>query len=286
MSVLRNLSLRHIRLCVVPNSKSYCVQVEKQTITTEINGVRNIVLDNPKTRNSLSMDMMTQLVKDIKRNQNDENLRCIVLSASAGKIFSAGHNLKELRKETGVDFHKAVFAKASELMTEILKCPVPVIAKVDGLAAAAGCQLIASCDLVVCSDRSSFSTPGANFGIFCSTPGIQVVRNIPKKKAAYMLFTGLPLSAQDALTAGLVSSCVPVDQLDAETEKICEAIKNKSRVVVELGKKFYYEQISMDINVAYKYGEQVMVDNLALPDGQEGVRSFIEKRKPNWSHII
>lgn len=129
-----------------------------------------------------------------------------------------------------------------------------------------------------------FFTYRASFGIFCSTPGIQVVRNIPKKKAAFMLFTGLPLSAEEALTAGLVSSCVQVEQLDAETEKICNAIKTKSRAVVELGKKFYYEQISMDINVAYKYGEQVMVENLALPDGQEGIRSFIEKRKPNWSH--
>lgn len=128
------LSLRHTLLSPVSQNRSFCVQVEKQTVTTEHDGVRNIVLNNPKTRNSLSMDMMTQLVKDIKRNRNDEQLRCIVLSASAGKVFSAGHNLKELTKDSGIDFHKSVFAKASELMIEILKSPVPVIAKVDGLA--------------------------------------------------------------------------------------------------------------------------------------------------------
>ncbi|XP_019542809.3 enoyl-CoA hydratase domain-containing protein 3, mitochondrial [Aedes albopictus] len=250
---------------------------------TERDGIGHIQLDNEKTRNSLSLDMMDSIQQHIVAHQDDPTVRCFVLSAK-GHVFSAGHNLKELTPERGPDFHRQVFAKCSELIGVILRAPVPVIARVDGLAAAAGCQLVASCDMVVCSDSSTFSTPGASFGIFCSTPGIAVARAVPRMKASYMLFTGLPISAQEALESGLVSKVVPSDRLDQEVETICDAIKGKSRAVIALGKKFFYEQIAMDVNSAYRKGEQVMADNLGTVDGQEGILSFVEKRKPVWRH--
>ncbi|KFB41357.1 enoyl CoA hydratase [Anopheles sinensis] len=246
-------------------------------------GVGTILLDNEKTRNSLSMEMMNSVLKNVVENQNHAELRCIVLAAK-GHVFSAGHNLKELTAEHGADQHKQVFHKCSELIDAIRSAPIPIIAKVDGLAAAAGCQLVASCDMAICSDNSTFSTPGASFGIFCSTPGIAVVRAVPRMKAAYMLFTGLPISAAEALEAGLVSKVVSKDSLDEELDKICKAIASKSRSVIALGKKFFYEQMAMDVTTAYARGEQIMVDNLATVDGREGIKSFVEKRKPLWKH--
>ncbi|XP_049290630.1 enoyl-CoA hydratase domain-containing protein 3, mitochondrial [Anopheles funestus] len=246
-------------------------------------GIGTILLDNEKTRNSLSLDMMNSIHRHIVSNQNDVELRCIVLAAQ-GRVFSAGHNLKELTAEHGADRHKQVFHKCSELIDAIRLAPVPIIAKVDGLAAAAGCQLVASCDMAVCSDISTFSTPGASFGIFCSTPGVAVVRAIPRMRAAYMLFTGLPITANEALEAGLVSKVVPKNQLNEEVDNICKAISSKSRAVIALGKTFFYKQIAMDVSTAYEHGEQIMVDNLATVDGREGIKSFVEKRPPQWSH--
>lgn len=149
---------------------------------------------------------------------------------------------------------------------------------------AAGLQFMASCDIAICSEKSTFSTPGASFGIFCSTPGIAIARVVPRMKSSYMLLTGLPITSDEALRIGLVSSVVPGDQLESELEKICDAIKSKSRAVVSLGKKFYYQQIGMDLNAAYAMGAQVMADNLQLEDGKEGIKSFIEKRKPKWTN--
>lgn len=246
-------------------------------------GVRKITLCNPKMRNPLSLEVLKELKGNIIAEKDNPALRCIVLSAE-GPVFSAGHNLKELRKSNGEDYHRLVFGTCLELMKSIIESPVPVIAAVNGLAAAAGCQLVAQCDIVVCTENSSFSTPGANFGIFCSTPGIAVARSVNRKVASHMLFTGYPVSASEALQAGLVSKVVPASQLDDEVKKITDAIKGKSRSVIELGKRFFYQQIERDIMTAYRLGSDVMVDNLALCDAQEGINSFIEKRKPSWSH--
>lgn len=149
---------------------------------------------------------------------------------------------------------------------------------------AAGLQLAASCDIAICSEKSTFSTPGASFGIFCSTPGIAISRVIPRMKSSYMLLTGLPISSEEALRVGLVSSVVPSEELDNELARICDAIKSKSRAVVSFGKKFYFEQLGMDLNSAYSAGAKAMADNLQLQDGQEGIKSFIEKRKPKWTN--
>ncbi|XP_013189764.2 enoyl-CoA hydratase domain-containing protein 3, mitochondrial [Amyelois transitella] len=251
--------------------------------TTETNGTREITLNHEKTKNSLSLDMMSDLTEAINRNKDDITLRAIVLSAK-GNVFSAGHNLKELQSSTGLEQHKLVFQKATELMKSIIQSPVPVIAKVNGFATAAGCQLVATCDMIVCSDTSKFSTPGANFGIFCSTPGIAIGRCMPKSRATYMLFTGEPITAREAYESGLVTKLVPADQLDREVNEIVEKIKLKSRRVITLGKQFFYKQIDLDLLEAYKLGEDTMVQNINIDDGQEGIRSFVEKRNANWSH--
>ncbi|XP_023225201.1 enoyl-CoA hydratase domain-containing protein 3, mitochondrial-like [Centruroides sculpturatus] len=167
-------------------------------------------------------------------------------------------------------------------MTAIRTVPFPVIAQIQGLATAAGCQLAATCDIVIASENSKFSTPGASVGLFCSTPGIAVARAVPRKMSSYMLFTGLAINATDALKCGLVSKVVPDDKLDEETKEVISAILSKSRSVIALGKKFYYEQLEKDIQSAYREGEKVMVENLELKDAQEGLSAFIEKRKPVW----
>ncbi|CAH0694644.1 unnamed protein product [Spodoptera exigua] len=206
--------------------------------------------DSESDRNSLSLEMMNSLIEAINSNKEDKSLRAIVLSAK-GNVFSAGHNLKEL---------------------------------VNGFATAAGCQLVATCDMIVCSDTSKFSTPGANFGIFCSTPGIAVGRCVPKSRATYMLFTGEPITAQEAYESGLVTKVVPASELDDEVNKIIEKIKHKSRSVIALGKEFFYKQIDLSLMDAYKLGEDIMVQNINSNDGQEGIKSFVEKRKAVWSH--
>ncbi|XP_032518849.2 enoyl-CoA hydratase domain-containing protein 3, mitochondrial isoform X2 [Danaus plexippus] len=216
----------------------------------ENNGTREITLNHEKTKNSLSLDMMNSLIEALNLNKGDTSLRAIVLSAK-GNVFSAGHNLKEL---------------------------------VNGFAAAAGCQLVATCDIIICSDKSKFSTPGANFGIFCSTPGIAIGRSVPKSRAMYMLLTGEPLSAQEAYESGLVTKVVPAEKLDSEVNETVEQIKRKSRSVISLGKEFFYKQIGLNVIDAYRLGEEIMVKNINSLDGQEGINSFVEKRKAVWNH--
>lgn len=256
---------------------------KKYVETTERDGVRTIRLSDSASRNSLSLEMLRSLLREIKRDEDNKHLRSILLMSDPGKVFSAGHNLKELTVANAKS-HKEVFETCAELMRAISQSPVPVIAAVDGLAAAAGCQLVAACDIVVCTERSSFSTPGANLGIFCSTPGIPLVRNMPRKNAMYMLFTGLPISGKEAYDCGLVSKVVPNDKLDEEVRQITDAINAKSRSVVHIGKTFLYEQMDLDISTAYSLGTEIMMNNLKMKDAQEGIRSFLEKKKPNWSH--
>uniref|UniRef100_A0A336M0E2 Enoyl-CoA hydratase domain-containing protein 3, mitochondrial n=1 Tax=Culicoides sonorensis TaxID=179676 RepID=A0A336M0E2_CULSO len=263
--------------------KNYCSATSGLTQVSNKDGIRSIILNDEKTKNSLSLQMMDTLIENIQHDRHNEALRCIVIS-SKGNVFSAGHNLKELTKENGSENHKLIFSRCSELMLAIMNSPVPIIAKVDGLATAAGCQLVATCDIAICSDRSKFSTPGANFGIFCSTPGIAVARVVPRMQASYMLLTGLPISASDAKVSGLVSDVVPQAELDERVNVVCNAIKSKSRAVLDLGKKFFYAQLTMDVKTAYDLGGQVMVSNLKMKDGIEGIKSFVEKRKPEWSH--
>lgn len=248
------------------------------------NGVKNIILSDPKTRNSLSECMMAELIEKINEDRDNKDVRCIVLSAE-GNIFSAGHNLKELylgNDSERVCKIQAVFNTATKLMNSIIDSPLPIIAKVDGLAAAAGCQLVAQCDIAVCSDKSTFSTPGINFGIFCSTPGIALARSVHRKTLVRMLFTGKPIDSHEAKMSGLVSVVCKAEDLDKEVKSICNDIKSKSRKLVTLGKQFYYRQSEMELKQAYEEGCKWMTDNVLMEEGQEGVLSFMEKRKPSW----
>ncbi|XP_013775159.1 enoyl-CoA hydratase domain-containing protein 3, mitochondrial-like [Limulus polyphemus] len=268
------------RVCI--HSSSICPTQEKPTLCSQENGVRRITLNNPKKRNILSLSMLDSLKEDLS-NLDKNNLSCILISGN-GPVFSSGHDLQELTTKTGEDYHKKIFSRCTEVMMAIHNCPVPVIAQVRGLAAAAGCQLIASCDIVVASEKSKFSTPGAFVGLFCSTPGIAVARAVPRKVASYLLYTGQAIGSTDALMSGLVSKVVPDDLLEEETEKIVEAIVEKSRPVISLGKAFFLKQIHQDLEEAYEQGEKVMVENLKLADTQEGLSAFIEKRTPTWKH--
>ncbi|XP_044020381.1 enoyl-CoA hydratase domain-containing protein 3, mitochondrial isoform X2 [Aphidius gifuensis] len=236
--------------------------------------------------NSLSLEMMKSLIWNINRDKDNLSLRSIVINSTPGKVFSAGHNLKELTSSKGIKYHEEIFSTAEYLMRQLKNSPVPIIAAVDGLAAAAGCQLVGACDIVICTKTSTFSTPGVNFGIFCSTPGIPLVRNVPKKVAAHMLFTGLPIDADQAFQAGLVSKIVSNENLDEQVKKTTEMINAKSRSVIELGKKFLQEQMELDSSTAYSYGTKVMIENLQLKDAQEGIYSFIEKRQAKWIHTF
>lgn len=247
----------------------------------KINDVQHITLHSPKTRNAMSLEMLTELSAVFQEVNSSPDIRCVLLSSS-GNVFSAGHNLKELTEERGTTHHKTVFSMCTKFMELLVDCPVPIVAKVDGVAAAAGCQLVAMCDIVLASSRSLFSTPGVSLGLFCSTPGVAVARAVPTKTASLMLYTGLPITADTALTSGLVSKVVPHDQLDEETEMVLRSICEKSIPVIRLGKQFFNQQVKLDILEAYRKGEDVMVNNLKLMDAQEGISSFVEKRKPRF----
>ncbi|KAM4523306.1 enoyl-CoA hydratase domain-containing protein 3, mitochondrial isoform 1-T1 [Fundulus diaphanus] len=246
-------------------------------------GIRRIILNNPKKRNALSLSMLEALRENILTGVDGEDLRVIIISAK-GPVFSSGHDLKELTSARGRQYHHKVFHTCSEVMTLIQDVPVPVIAMVDGVATAAGCQLVASCDIAVATEKSTFATPGVNVGLFCSTPAVAIGRALPRKLAMEMLLTGTPISAHDALLHGLISKVVPEERLEEETLAIAQRVCQSSRPVVALGKATFHRQMAQGRDAAYATASKVMVDNLALRDGQEGIRAFLEKRKPVWSH--
>uniref|UniRef100_A0A2P2I6R6 Enoyl-CoA hydratase domain-containing protein 3, mitochondrial n=1 Tax=Hirondellea gigas TaxID=1518452 RepID=A0A2P2I6R6_9CRUS len=243
-------------------------------------GVRTITLADAKTRNSLSLEMLAGLRAAV--TEECPALRCVVIRA-AGPVFSAGHNLKQILSGDRSE-HTEVFSSCASLMLSLQQLPVPVVAQVDGVAAAAGCQLVAACDIVIATEHSTFSTPGGSVGIFCSTPGIPLVRCVPRKVSAAMLLTGRAITAQQALQAGLVSIVVPKQQLEQEVASVVAAIVSKSCAVLALGKRFMYAQMQMTEEEAYREGTCVMVNNVNMVDGQEGIKSFVEKRKPVWTH--
>ncbi|KAF5290830.1 hypothetical protein FQA39_LY14592 [Lamprigera yunnana] len=229
--------------------------------------------------------MEKELIEHVTSDWNNNSLRAIVLAAE-GAVFSSGHNLKEFNVDQGEKcLMKEVFKMSTKLMLSIVECPVPVIACVNGVAAAAGCQLVSQCDIVVCSEKSMFSTPGANFGVFCSTPGIPLSRVVSRKTALHMLLTGFPLVASDAKLAGLVSVVCPENELEREVDKICKSIIAKSRYTIAAGKRFYYQQVELELKKAYTLGEEEMTNRIKSIDGQEGVKSFAEKRSPEWKHF-
>ncbi|XP_076153059.1 enoyl-CoA hydratase domain-containing protein 3, mitochondrial [Alosa pseudoharengus] len=271
---------------VATRTLSAATQEEPLTLKEQQDGIRRIILNNPKKRNALSLAMLASLRENIVTGVDSDDLRVIVISAR-GPVFSSGHDLKELTSVQGREYHTKVFNACSEVMTLIQDIPVPVIAMVNGVATAAGCQLVASCDIAVATEKSTFATPGINVGLFCSTPGVAIGRAVPRKVAMEMLFTGQPVSAQDALRHGLVSRVVADEAaLEEATLAMARSVCAASRPVVALGKAAFQRQMAQGRDAAYATASAVMVDNLALRDGQEGIRAFLDKRKPTWSHSM
>ena len=244
-------------------------------------GITRLKLNDPRSYNSLSTNMLKSLISRFKELNKDEKTRVIIIEGS-GKGFSAGHNLKEVKSLKGKRNYKKLFELCSELMMVIINCNKPVIAKVHGAAFAAGCQLVATCDLALSTDDAIFSTPGVNIGLFCSTPMVALSRNVARKKAMKMLLTGEPVSAKHAKEIGLINDHFNVNSLEEETMKLAENISSKSKKVIKIGKKAFYKQLEMPLEKAYKYTSQVMSENMMAVDAKEGISAFIEKRKPHW----
>ena len=245
-------------------------------------GIATLTLNNPKKRNALSMEMMASLKSRLDSIRHDKEVRVVIIKAE-GHVFSSGHDLSELRGGAEEQY-RAIFAACTEMMEAIRTLPKPVIAQVDGLATAAGCQLVATCDLAVCSENSKFATPGVNIGLFCTTPGVAVARSVTRKKAMEMLLTGAPLSAEAAEDAGLVNRVVPADKLEANTRELAATIAKASAYTVSIGKQAFYKQVELDVPEAYKFAEKVMVENTLAEDAVEGIGAFFEKREPQWRH--
>lgn len=240
-----------------------------------------VTLNNPPKRNALSLEMMTALIEALEIAGATQGVRVVVLRAS-GPVFSAGHDLRELVGRDTAEY-ETVFNCCTRLMHTIRELDQPVIAQVHGLATAAGCQLVAACDLAVAAQEARFATPGVNIGLFCTTPGVAVSRAVPAKKAMEMLLTGEPISADEAERAGLVNRVVPAAELEDATRALAERIAAASGHTVELGKEAFYRQLEMDTASAYEFAQGKMVENLRHPDANEGIGAFLEKRAPRWS---
>jgi len=248
-----------------------------------IDGISRIKLNEPSTYNALSSKTLESLI-NIFQNLNKENETKVIIIEGSGKGFSAGHDLKEIRSLKSKSKYNKLFNLCSKLMLEIIDGEKPVIAKVHGAAFAAGCQLVASCDLAVSSDDATFATPGVNIGLFCSTPMVAVSRKVSRKKTMKMILTGDPIDAKYAKEIGLINDHYPLSKLEDEVLKLAKKISSKSNLVIKIGKKAFYKQLEMPLNKAYKYTSKVMTKNMLALDAKEGISAFLEKRNPHWQN--
>ncbi len=254
--------------------------------STNNNGIFRITLNNPKNHNALSEDMMFNIQAALDEAASDKKIRVIIISAD-GPTFSAGHDLKELKtgrknSDKGRAYFKEVMSKCSKLMQSIVKNPKPVIAEVGGVATAAGCQLVASCDLAYAGESAKFATPGVNIGLFCSTPMVALSRNISNKHSMEMLLTGDLISSSKAAEIGLINKVINNDALQTFVLDRALKISKKSAMTLKIGKEAFYKQIDMTLSEAYDYASSVMVENMLKLDAEEGIDAFINKRNPNW----
>tara|TARA_B100000886_G_C20284802_1_gene432833 strand:- start:15 stop:785 length:771 start_codon:yes stop_codon:yes gene_type:complete len=245
--------------------------------------ISRIIINEPKTYNSLSFKNLTDLIKVIKKLDKDNYTKVIIIEG-AGKGFSAGHNLKEVKSLKKKRKYQKLFNLCSKLMLLIVEGRKPVIAKVHGAAYAAGCQLVASCDLAFSSKDALFSTPGVNIGLFCSTPMVAVSRKIKRKPMMKMLLTGEPISAKYAKEIGLINDFFPKSKLNNEVLKIAKKIASKSNLTIKIGKQTFYKQLEMPLRKAYTYTSRMMTQNMMAIDAKEGIAAFLEKRKPVWKN--
>jgi enoyl-CoA hydratase/carnithine racemase len=244
-------------------------------------GVATLTLNRPKQYNALSKAMLDALQTALNAVAADESVRVVVIAGS-GPAFCAGHDLKEIRAQDSRAFNQALFTQCGQTMLTINRLPQPVIARVHGIATAAGCQLVAACDLAVASDNARFATSGINVGLFCSSPGVALSRNLGRKQALELLLTGDFIDAPTALQQGLINRVVPLAQLDAAVWQLAESIINKSPLAIRLGKELFYRQLDLGLEEAYACATEVMAGNLDSTDAREGIDAFIGKRKPEW----
>ena len=244
-------------------------------------GVLRLTLNRPAQRNALSIGLMTALAEALDRAGSDRNCRVVVI-AGAGPAFCAGHDLRELRSDNRREAYQAIFGQCSALMLKIIRLPKPVIAEVHGIATAAGCQLVATCDLAVAAEDSRFATPGVNIGLFCSTPMVALTRAVGRKPAMEMLLTGELIDAQTARSLGLVNRVVPGAELAQATTAMAQQIAAKSAFTVAIGKEAFYRQAELDLAEGYRYAAEVMTKNMLGQDAAEGIEAFLEKRPAVW----
>ena len=243
--------------------------------------IARVIINEPKTYNSLSYKNLKDLIYVLKKLDKDKKVKVIILEG-AGKGFSAGHNLKEVKDLKKKERYKKLFNLCSKLMLQIVEGKKPVIAKVHGAAYAAGCQLVASCDLAYSTKDALFATPGVNIGLFCSTPMVAVSRKINRKPMMKMLLTGEPIKANYAKEIGLINDYFSKSKLNSETMKIAKKIASKSNLTIKIGKQAFYKQLEMPLRKAYSYTSQMMTYNMMAMDAKEGISAFLEKRKPKW----
>ena len=254
--------------------------------TEKSNNIFNVILNDEKHQNTLSEEMINELSEVFEMAESDNEIKVIILS-SIGKVFCAGHNLKDLNSkrsenDNGEHYYKKLFQMCSELMISINKHSKPVIAMIDGIATAAGCQLISSCDLAYSSENSQFATPGVNIGLFCSTPMVPLSRTVGKKQAMEMLLTGDLIDSKKALNIGLINNVFETEKLQENVLKIANKIASKSSATIKIGKDAFYKQKDMSLKEAYDYTSKIMTKNMLHKDSEEGITAFLEKRSPHW----
>ncbi|MGO2006446.1 enoyl-CoA hydratase [Vreelandella alkaliphila] len=250
---------------------------------THYQGVTTLTLNQPERFNALSEDMLTALQRALDDIAEDEHVRCVVLAAN-GKAFCAGHDLKQMRANPDKAYYQALFARCGAVMQSIVNLPVPVIAKVQGIATAAGCQLVASCDLAVAASNARFAVSGINVGLFCSTPAVALSRNVSRKRAMEMLLTGEFISATQAADWGLINRVAEESELDSAVGELTASICAKSAVAVRTGKAMFARQLAMPLAEAYAFAGETMACNMLADDAAEGIDAFIAKRPPQWRH--
>lgn len=253
----------------------------------DTNGVAHLRMNAPEKLNALSDEMLAAFQAQIDALQADRETRVVVISG-AGKAFCAGHDLKQMQagrqaEDKGAAYFADLFKRCASVMSGLTRLPQPVIAQVHGIATAAGCQMVASCDMAVAAEGTRFGVNGVNIGLFCSTPMVALSRNIPRKKAFQMLTTGSFIDASEAEALGLVNMVVPGDQLESATLELAQTVASKLTAAVKIGKSAFYDQMGMTLDEAYAFTGDVMVENMLLRDTDEGITAFIEKRKPDWA---
>ena len=250
-------------------------------LRAEQGGVATLTLNRPTARNALSRPLMAEFQSNLDEIAENDTIKVVVI-AGMGQAFCAGHDLKEIRSNNRREIFDGLLAQCSQLMTSIVRLPKPVIAKVHGIATAAGCQLVASCDMAIASENATFATPGVNIGLFCSTPMVAVSRAVSRKQTMEMLLTGEEISANTAKDFGLVNKVVAKKELEAATNELAIKIASKSPLTLRVGKEAFYRQLEMDLDSAYKYTSEVMAENMMAVDAKEGIDAFMQKRAPVW----